>query len=387
MRLAARPAGTFTMRLAVAAVAVALLASPAAAQPDPDELIADASQAMIRLNYDRAIRLLERAEEGGRSDRDQLVVIYRSLAESRAALGDGEAAETEFRRLLALDPSAELPSGSSPKLTTPFDAARDFMRQRPPLTVACLRDGRGAVLAIQSDPLSLIAAARLIAADGDVLTRARRRSGRTRLSLSAPAGAAQPLACAAVDRYGNELARAAVGSTTGRAAPGRGDRLDPTSILTPTDEPRPPTPRRSSRDAPESDTGTGSASTVTVERTPAEPPRPIYARWWLWGSGARVAAGATAFFAVQLQADEDDWRAIKRASQEHTFAEALAVQERGERHALQANIATITTAALAAVSLGLLVRDLVRDGDESAAQLGAAPLPGGGGAATFRVAF
>lgn len=387
MSLAARPARTFTIRLSIAVAAVALLAPcPAAAQSDPDQLVAQARQAMLRLSYDRAIRLLERAEEAGRSDRDQLVLIYRSLAESRAALGEGEAAETEFRRLLALDPAAELPSGSSPKLTAPFESAREFMRQRPPLTVACLRDGRSAVLAIQSDPLALVAAARLTTAHGDVLTRGRRRSGRTRVPLYAPAGAPQELACAAVDRHGNELARAAIGSAADRRGQDPGATLDPTTILTPTDQAR-TVARRSSRAAPASDTGTRSASTVTVARTPAPESPPIYTRWWLWGTGALVAAGTSAFFAVQLQADEDDWRAIKRASQDHRYAQALEVQERGERHALYANIATMTTAALAAVSLGLLVRDLVRDGDESAAQVGAAPLPGGGGAATFRVSF
>ena len=386
MSLAARPVRISLLSIAVAAAVLA--PRPAAAQPDPDELVVQARQAMVNLDYDRAIRLLERAEEAGRSRRDQLAAIYRSLGESRAALGDDDAASNEFRRLLALDPGAELPRGSSPKVTAPFESARDFMRQHRPLTIGCAREGRGAVLAIQSDPLSLIASARLTTADGTVLTRARRPSGRARVSLDAPAGAPQDVACTALDVYGNELARTPIG-TTDRAAPGRDEALDSTTILTPTDQPR-PAPRRSrvaSGVSGASDTGTGGALTVTVERTPEREPPPIYARWWLWGTGALVGAGATAFFAVQLQADEDDWRTIKRASQEHTYAEALAVQDRGERHALYANIATVTTAALAAVSLGLLVRDLVRDDDESGAQIGAAPLPGGGGAATFRVSF
>jgi tetratricopeptide (TPR) repeat protein len=387
MSLAAGPA-RISLRLTIAAAVAVLAPGPVAAQPDPDELVVQARQAMVNLDYDRAIRLLERAEEAGRSRRDQLATIYRSLGESRAALGDDDAAATEFRRLLALDPDAELPRGSSPKVTAPFESARAFMRQHRPLAVGCAREGRGAVLAIQSDPLSLIASARLTTADGTVLARARRGSGRARLSLAAPAGAPQEVACTALDVYGNELARTPIG-TTDRAAPGGDETLDPTTILTPSHQrPRPP-PRRSrvaSGDSGASDTDTGQESTVSVGRTPEREPPPIYARWWLWGTGALVGAGATAFFAVQLQADEDDWRAIKRASQEHTYAEALAVQDRGERHALYANIATMTTAALAAVSLGLLVRDLVRDDDGPAAQIGAAPLPGGG-AATFRVSF
>jgi hypothetical protein len=383
MSLAAGPV-RISLRVSIAAaVAAALAPGPAAAQPDPDALVAQARQAMINLDYDRAIRLLERAEETGRSRRDQLATIYRQLGECRAALGD-DAAATEFRRLLALDPGAELPAGSSPKVTAPFDSARDFMRQHPPLTVRCVREGSAAVLAIQSDPLALIASARLTTADGTVLTRARRRSGRARVSLTAPASAPRELACTAMDVYGNELARAPIG-TTDSAASGRDETLDTTTILPPTDGRLPRRAPRRSRVA--SDTDTGGASTVSLARTPEREPPPIYARWWVWGTGALVGAGATAFFAVQLQADEDDWRTIKRSSQEHTYAEALAVQDRGERHALYANIATVTTAALAAVSLGLLVRDLVRDDDGSAASIGAAPLPGGGGAATIRVSF
>ena len=333
---------------------------------------------MVKLDYDAPSAC--RRARGRRSRRDQLATIYRSLGESRAALGDDDAAATEFRRLLALDPAAELPRGSSPKVTAPFESARDFMRQQRPLTIGCAREGRGAVLAIQSDPLSLIASARLTTSDGTVLTRARRGSGHARVSLAAPAGAHRHWP-APRWTLRNELAAPPIGTTDG-AAPGRDEALDTTTILTPTDQ-RPPRPAaRRSRVASgatgASDTDTDRASTVSVGRTPEREPPPIYARWWLWGTGALVGAGATAFFAVQLQADEDDWRAIKRASQEHTYAEALAVQDRGERHALYANIATMTTAALAAVSLGLLVRDLVRDDDGSAAQIGAAPLPGGG---------
>ncbi|HWM88993.1 MAG TPA: hypothetical protein VNO33_24245, partial [Kofleriaceae bacterium] len=271
--------------LSLLAIAIALLASPGplAAAPDPAALVSQARQAMTQLNYERAIQLLERAEESGENRREQLITIYRWLAESRAAMGHAEAAESEFRRLLALDPDAALPRGSSPKYTDPLEAARDFMRQRQPLAVRCERREDGAVLVVLSDPVDLVAAARPTRASGEELARAATRSGRGRIALALPAGAPRELACTALDRHGNELARAPL------AAAASGDGPDPYGILAPGERER-----------------AGRSSEVTVSRERDEPAPPIYARWWLWGAGAAIAAGTGAYFAVQLQADEDD---------------------------------------------------------------------------------
>jgi tetratricopeptide (TPR) repeat protein len=370
---------------ALALAMAALFSRPAAAEPNPDALVAKARRAMVDLDFERAIRLLGRAEGAGKSGREQLVVIYRALAESRAALGEADAAEAEFRRLLSLDPEAALPPGSSPKLTAPFEAARSFMSQRKPLQATCVRGDDRALLSIVSDPTGLVASGRLLAQGGSTLARAR-KAGRTRFPLTLPAGAPAELTCALFDRHGNELARMPLLTEARLAAIEEGDE-DPSGILAPGDDPTPPAAPATPRAEPGGRSAPAAAPTSSIDRGAEPESPPIYARWWLWGSAALVAAGATGYFAVQLQADEDDWRAIKRTSQEHTYAEALEVQERGERNARYGNIALGATAALAAVSVGLLVRDVVRRRrDESHASVGAAPLPGGA-AASVRVSF
>src|SRR5688572_21598870 len=149
------------MRLAVVVgLAVTLGAGPAFAE-DAD-LMARAKAEMAQLNYDAALALLEQAETAGKNQPADMLEIYRTTAESHAAMGRADAAETAFRRLLALDPSVELPAGSSPKLTAPFTGAREFLAGRR-IAVECRRSGTGAAtLVVQSDPVDLVAGARLL---------------------------------------------------------------------------------------------------------------------------------------------------------------------------------------------------------------------------------
>ncbi|HTE50032.1 MAG TPA: hypothetical protein VK698_04110 [Kofleriaceae bacterium] len=359
--------------LALAALLLPRLA--AADAPDPTALVSRAQREMLQLDFERAIELLERAEATGANLREQLIVIYRSLGESHASVGQGPEAEAEFRRLLALDPDAQLPPGSSPKLTAPFAAARDFMLRRPALAIACERRGDDrAILSVQSDPLDLVAAARPVRADGSAVPGGARRPGRARVSLSFPPGAE---ACAALDRHGNELARALLVVGGARPpAPVASSGDDPTSILPPGEVAHRARPSRAPAPAPRP---------ATIERDDGPAP-PLYARWWLWGAGSAVAAGTAAYFAIQLQSDQDEWRNIKQASQEHTYREAVDIQERGERHALYSNIAFGASAALATVSIVLAVR-ASRARPEATAGVGAAPLPGRGGLATLWLTF
>jgi tetratricopeptide (TPR) repeat protein len=349
----------------------------AAAAPDPAALVTRAQREMLQLDFDRAIQLLERAEATGANRREQLVVIYRSLGESHASIGHEREAEVDFRRLLALDPDAELPRGSSPKLTAPFVAAREFMQRRSALTVACERRGDGrALLTVQADPLGMVAAARAARADGGALEGATRRPGRDRIAIAFPPDAQ---ACAALDRHGNELARAmlvtGVGPPPPEPAGDAGD--DPTSILPPGEvarRDRPPVPEAGPRLDP-------------VERDAGPVPSPpLYSRWWVWGGGAALAAATGAYFAIQLQTDQDEWRNIKQDSDQYTYREAVEVQERGDRHALIANVAFGASAALATVAVVMGVRQ-ARARRDAGPSVGVAPLPGRGGTATLTFSF
>lgn len=315
---------------------------PARADGDP---VAKAKAEMAQLNYDAAIALLEQAEASGHNQPAAMVEIYRAMAESHAAMGRAAAAETAFRRLLALDPAAELPAGSSPKLTAPFAAARDFLAGRK-LDVACRRGGPdAATLVVDSDPVDLVAGARLLAGDDSPLGEA--ASGRGRVALAIPAGAS-PAGCAALDRHGNQLARADLS-----AAPAEADG-----------EP------------------TAAAGTISAPAAPAAAPsRPLYARWWLYAGLGAASGAVAAYYGLKMKQAEDDLAALHEETlqPEHdvTYAEALAVEERGERHARNANIALVVTGVFAAVSGGLLVHQLVSERRAGEPELAAAPLPGG----------
>src|SRR5690606_40098893 len=69
--------------------------------------------------------------------------------------------------LVRAEPGTQLPEGSSPKLTVPFAAARDFLSGRH-LEIECRRDGDsgGATLVVSSDPVDLVAGARLLGPGG-----------------------------------------------------------------------------------------------------------------------------------------------------------------------------------------------------------------------------
>jgi hypothetical protein len=128
--------------------------------------------------------------------------------------------------------------------------------------------------------------------------------------------------------------------------------------------------------------------------------RPLYARWWVWGGAAVVTGAVAIYFGVKLKQDRDDLDELNENSEEHFFEDALEIEERGDSHARNANIFLGVTAALSAVSIGLLVYDLVKaspesDGAASASRarrsgrpiLTAAPLPDGGASAALSVDF
>jgi tetratricopeptide (TPR) repeat protein len=357
-------------RAAALAAAALALAAPriARADDDPAALLRQARDHMSQLDYATALPLLERAEATGKNGPDGLAEIYRATAECHAALGETDLAETDFRRLLALSPASTLPDGSSPKLTAPFASAHDFMAARRPLEVTCQRSSSssaaaasasaqpgGAVLLVGSDPADMVAGARLAGADGALVGTAAQGSGR--IALAIPPGAA-PTSCSALDSHGNELARVTLGE-----AP----------VVPP--------------NAGEGGAGPGGGA-VTVTRGAPAPKKPLYARLWLWSGVATVgAAGAAIYFGSQVKKDQDDLDALNGDSANHYFDEAKKIEDRGKRHALDANISWGVAGGLAALTGVLLVLDLRHHDDEEegppAAQARLAPTlsPSGAGVA------
>jgi tetratricopeptide (TPR) repeat protein len=332
------------MRLSAALLFAFVIAAPAAARAD-GELVAKAKAAMAQLDYDAAISLLEQAEASGQNQPADMAEIFRATAESHAAMGRGDAAETAFRRLLALVPSFELPAGSSPKLTGPFNAARDFLAGRQ-IAVECRRGADGAAsLVVKSDPVDLIAGGRLLTGDGGSI--GQDAKGQGRVALAVPGGTS-PAACAALDRHGNVLAKVDLGEAVAAAGP---------------------------RDAPPT------GGTVVSSAPAGRRERPLYARWWLY-AGLGAAAGAVGiYYGLKMKSAEDDLVALHEATMvpghNITYQDALDIEDRGKSDARNANIAFVATGVFTAVAGGLLVHQLVTDRGEDESPVEAAVLPGG----------
>src|SRR5688572_9946747 len=107
--------------------------------------VARADQATLRearrvveeeVRYDRAQELLVTALHKGDNGPEDLAAIYELAGVAAVVLGQREAGEQYFRRLLALRPEAKLPADTAPKIVEPFTAARAHMAAVGNLRVA-----------------------------------------------------------------------------------------------------------------------------------------------------------------------------------------------------------------------------------------------------------
>ncbi|ACY18937.1 hypothetical protein [Haliangium ochraceum] len=332
----------------VAALSGCLLALvPASAAAEESPHLAEAREAMDSLEYERALKLLEKALASGDNDPAATREIHRALGEVQASLGRRAEAEVHFRQLLALDADADIGEGISPKIRIPFDAAQEYLATRGQVELRCDGDAAENQVAVRvdNDPVDIVAGARVFyrAADdpaGEPQMIEERGRGSQRLTL--PSAGGVEFTCAAIDEYGNRLLE--IGSWE--------------------------QPLRMQESAP----------VVVSEETGSS--TPIYGRWWLWGSAAVVAGGVGGYFGYQVSQDQAELDELNQNSAEHDFAEAEAVAERGERNALIANIAIGAAGVFAAASVIALIVDHESDEpqrDEGVSALSPMLLPGGGG--------
>ena len=294
-------------------LALTVTARPARADAGVQAALDDARRDKAALRYAAALATVERALAMGHSDPDELAALYRLAGELAAGLDDPARATESFMALLALTPGAALPAGTSPKLATPFAAARTELAGRA-LAVRFRRaSGNRVVIVVDVDPVRAVAGARLRVHGHDGVVRAIDRAGASPFTLTVPAGSALDSA-SVLDRHGNQLVVHDGGPS---ALPG------------------PPVPE-----------------------PPVEGGTPLYARWWLWGGTAAVLGGVGLLFVDRMQAAEDDFAALRADSAAHDFAEADAVRARGERHALLANLSFVAAGVAGTAALVLLVRDL-----------------------------
>lgn len=104
-------------------------------------------------------------------------------------------------------------------------------------------------------------------------------------------------------------------------------------------------------------------------------PRSLWRRPVVWsGIATGAALTASVVFGLQARALEQDLEAVNADSSNHTFVDAMALEQRARDRALMANVGFITAAACGALTAVLLVRDLSSSGRTS---VNTALVPGG----------
>lgn len=116
--------------LACAALALALLASPAARAGSAEDLD-KAEQQYANLNYEDANKLAQGVVRQRGLTHEQLVRAYRILAISHAVLDREAQARDAFVMLLTFEPEFQADPNLGPRVTTPFFEARGFWRSQP----------------------------------------------------------------------------------------------------------------------------------------------------------------------------------------------------------------------------------------------------------------
>jgi len=161
-----------------------------------------ARKAVEEVRYDEAAVLLREALEGGGNSPAAVTEIYQLSATTAIVLGDKEAAQKHYRRWVALDPRAALPTDAAEKFRDPFLAAQAYVKANGSFRVRIgKRDDNAVEVVVDSDPLELVASASLD--DRDPASRAAFGvDGR----LILPVAKSQAMVRVFVfDRYGNHL--------------------------------------------------------------------------------------------------------------------------------------------------------------------------------------
>lgn len=341
-----------TLAIVVGAMIAVIGARPALA----DTPLERARAAIDASDYLAGRTALTAALASGDLGPTDLVETYRLSGFIAAALGEQAAAVQAFERMLSLAPTTKLAAGTAPKITKRFDAAQALVKGREPvkITVETAATPPSITVVIASDPVHMITSVRAIVRVDGRAEQTFDQPLTDRVTIALPVGRRLDLRVVARDEHGNRVSE--VGSTdvplviVGPGAP------EPTKPVVVTTMPKPnPSPA------------------VHHEQGSQ---RPVYLAWWLWAGTSVVIAGAGAYFGVGAIGAQHDLEAASGST--HGYAEAHAIETRGKRDAL---LADIGFAAGGAFAIGAVILYLTAhhgtEADRSPA-LTAAPVRGGG---------
>lgn len=288
------------------------------------EAVADRDYVKARLHLNLALR-------AGGHDRADTLLIYRLSGEVAAAFGYRAEAEHLFKHMLAIEPRADVAVNEAPLVVEPYDAARAYFSQdHEPIHVDIGRDGTEVSVHVASDPMKMVVAARLLYRErGDIRRRDQPLVDGEDATIAVPERLRATASITVVDSYGNQL-------------------MDPV----------PAAPPRPNRPPPvvDIDAGPVAASLTDEPRTPSAR-RSVLGRWYTWGALSVASGAAATYFGLQAQSRWDQLDQVIDRSDEHSFAEAAELEERGRRDALVSNIAIGAAVTTAVISVALIVRD------------------------------
>ncbi len=288
--------------VAVAAVvAIGWAAAPAHAEPaahaEPDRLAA-ARRAIDDVRYDRAQELLGEALRQGGSSPEEMIEIYALAASTAVVLDKEDLGELYYRRLLCIDPKANLDADLAPKFRRAFAAARAYVSAHGALRVRTRRQGDTIEVVVESDPLAMVSAISLRGADAETRLDSERRAV---LPLPDDSGdEAGGLELLVLDELGNHL-----------------------QVL-PLPDGRPTTRRDLA--APARPTGEAAD-------------RPSFLRtWWIWTIPAAASLAVGIGAGLQSQSAGDELDDLLGSGRPFYYQEADELRARSRRYATVANV-------------------------------------------------
>jgi hypothetical protein len=320
------------VRGAAAATLAAMLVATTAARADEATLREARRVVEEEVRYDRAQELLVTALHQGDNGPDDLAGIYELAGVTAVVLGQREAGEQYFRRLLALRPSAKLPADTAPKILEPFTAAQAHMAAVGNLRVAVRSATAGEVVVdVAADPLGMVAAATVSYKGGDGATGTVRGELPAPIELTLPGGATAT-SVEIIDEYGNRL-----------------QELPPPTVT--------------ARRIPDDDGGGGIVTPPPLVDTKPN----LFLRWSTWAIAAGVSGGVGVGVAIDGKLAKDRLDDILANPEDHFFGEAEAARKRWKRDTTIANIAFATTGVLAVGTITIAIIGRNRGADRKAA--------------------
>ncbi len=317
------------VRRAIAALAALVTVAQPASTVFADPAALREARRVIEeeVRYDRAQEILVTALRQGDNGPDDLAAIYELAGVASVVLGQREAGELYFRRLLALRPQAALPADTAPKILEPFTAARAHMAAVGNLRVAARTPrARELVIEIAADPLGMVAGAQVHYAGRDGQMGQVRGDMPSPITVELPDGALAT-EVAIVDEYGNRLQEL----------------------------PAPPVP-----------TGGDGGGGGPGPGPGGDGERGVLLRWPSWAIAAGASGAVGLGFAIDGKRSHERLDDILANPEDHFFGEAEDARRRWKRDTTVANVAFVATGVFAAGAITLAIIGRKQGGDRTA---------------------